>query len=69
MLITETGVPDRFIAVDEWGGETMAQLDDGWCAALDRNTMMCMIYEKRPMICRELEMGENECVSIRELSL
>ena len=40
----------------------MARLDDGWCAAVDRNTMKCMIYEKRPLVCREFEMGEYECM-------
>lgn len=62
MLITDTGVPARFIAVDQWGGSTMRQLDDGWCAALDRDTMLCTIYEKRPLICREFEMGSAECL-------
>ena len=65
MLITETGVPDNFIEIDKWGGRTMARLEDGWCAALDRNTMMCMIYEKRPFICREFAMGDYECISER----
>lgn len=61
MLITDTGVPDHLIATDEWGGLTMARLDDGWCAALDRDTHRCMIYAHRPWICREFEMGSYEC--------
>jgi len=65
MLITETGVPDKYIEIDMWGGERMARLNDGWCSALDRNTMMCMIYDKRPRVCRELEMGGYECISER----
>ncbi len=65
MLITETGVPERFIEEDEWGGLTMARLDDGWCAALDRTTMSCSIYENRPFICREFEMGGYECIAER----
>ncbi|WP_370301522.1 YkgJ family cysteine cluster protein [Alkalimarinus coralli] len=65
MIITDTGVPDHYIDTDKWGSETMARLDDGWCAALNRNTMMCSIYEKRPLICREFAMGEDECVSAR----
>ncbi len=63
MLITDTGVPDKFIAVDQWGGMTMARLDDGWCAALDRSSMNCSIYEKRPLICREFEMGGYDCLA------
>ena len=69
LLITDTGVPDNFIAMDKWGGMSMARLEDGWCAALDRNTLLCTIYEKRPQICRELEMGEDECISIRTATL
>ncbi|MCT8986037.1 YkgJ family cysteine cluster protein [Shewanella phaeophyticola] len=66
MLITETGVPKVYIAKDNWGGEVMRRLDDGWCAALDRDTMMCSIYELRPLICREFEMAEYECESERK---
>ncbi|MCM0613828.1 YkgJ family cysteine cluster protein [Marinobacter sediminum] len=62
MLITDTGVPEKYVAVDDWGGMTMARLDDGWCAALDRSTMLCSIYEKRPLICREFEMGGYDCL-------
>lgn len=69
MLITDTGVPDRFIEIDKWGVMSMERLEDGWCSALDRNTMMCMIYEKRPWICREFEMGGYECISERAASL
>jgi Fe-S-cluster containining protein len=65
MLITETGVPERYIETDRWGSSMMAQLDDGWCAALDRNTMRCSIYEQRPLICREFAMGEDECLTER----
>ncbi len=65
ILITDTGVPDNYIELDKWGGRSMARLEDGWCSALDRNTLTCMIYEKRPWICRELEMGEHECISVR----
>lgn len=61
MIITETGVPESFISYDQWGGQTMLRLDDGWCAAVDRETLMCTIYENRPLICREFEMGSYEC--------
>jgi Fe-S-cluster containining protein len=62
ILITDTGVPDNYVETDQWGGMRMVRLDDGWCAALDRHTMMCSIYEKRPLICREFEMGGYECL-------
>ena len=69
LLLTETGVPDRFIEIDKWGGMTMERLDDGWCAALDRNTMMCTIYEKRPLVCREYKMGDIDCILERNANL
>jgi Fe-S-cluster containining protein len=65
MLITETGVPERYIKTDKWGSEVMLRLDDGWCAALDRDTHMCSIYEVRPLICREFEIGSVECIEER----
>jgi Fe-S-cluster containining protein len=68
MLITDTGVPDHFIDIDKWGGMSMARLDDGWCSALDRRTFACLIYANRPWICRELEVGEYECISVRAAS-
>jgi len=61
MLITDTGVPKEHIAFDKWGGETMLRLADGCCSALDRETFKCIIYENRPLICREFEMGSYEC--------
>ncbi|WP_052480828.1 YkgJ family cysteine cluster protein [Gilvimarinus agarilyticus] len=69
MLISDTGVPAQHIAVDQWGGETMRRLDDGWCSALERETMLCTIYENRPWICREFEMGSYECLTERRESM
>jgi len=65
MIISDTGVPAQYIDVDEWGSETMLRLADGWCAAVDRDTLMCTIYENRPWICREFEMGSYECIDER----
>lgn len=65
MLISDTGVPEEYIATDQWGAESMLRLDDGWCAAIDRETFMCTIYETRPWICREFEMGSYECLQER----
>ncbi len=69
LLITDTGVPGYFVEMDNWGGMKMARLEDGWCSALDRNTMRCMIYHNRPWICREFEMGESECIAARDATL
>lgn len=69
MIISDTGVPDQHIAVDEWGGETMLRLEDGLCSALDREMYKCSIYENRPWICREFEMGSYECRTERTAQL
>lgn len=61
MLISDTGVPAEHIAVDQWGAETMLRLADGWCSAVDRETFLCTIYANRPWICREFQMGSEEC--------
>ena len=58
----EDDVPQRFVETDRWGGEVMARLEDGWCAALDRDTMLCTIYARRPGVCRGFEMGGAECI-------
>ncbi|GAB2994901.1 YkgJ family cysteine cluster protein [Psychrosphaera aestuarii] len=68
MIISDTGVPAQHIQVDKWGGETMRRLSDGWCSALDRDTFLCSIYEQRPWICREFEMGSYECIEERNTS-
>jgi len=69
MIITDTGVPRRHIAIDEWGGESMLRLDDGFCSALDRDTFLCSIYENRPWICREFAMGSYECRAERKVQV
>jgi Fe-S-cluster containining protein len=69
LLITDTGVPDEFIATDKWGGMTMARSETtGWCSALDPYTRLCRIYENRPWVCREFQMGGPECITERTLS-
>ena len=65
LLITDTGVPDEFIETDRWGGMTMARSATGWCSALDPDLKLCRIYENRPWICREFQMGGRECISER----
>jgi Fe-S-cluster containining protein len=65
LLLTETGVPRRYIATDPWGREVMARLNDGWCAALDRATLQCSIYPHRPLLCREYVVGADDCLSER----
>lgn len=42
---------------------------DGWCEALNRETMLCTIYEKRPYICREYSVGDHDCINERKKHL
>ncbi|WP_325205977.1 YkgJ family cysteine cluster protein [Vibrio sp. 03_296] len=62
MIITDTGV-SRGSTLHLMNGveKRLLRLSDGWCSALDRETFMCTIYENRPWICREFEMGSHEC--------
>lgn len=62
MLMGDDDIPTRYTLQDQWGGWVMRRLDDGWCAALDRETMLCTIYERRPMICGDFEMGGDDCL-------
>jgi uncharacterized protein len=59
-------VPSEMAEWDRWGGQVMRRLDDGWCIAVDRDTMLCRIYEMRPGVCREFQMGAAECVTQRQ---
>lgn len=65
LLLTDTGVPDEYIEKDKWGAMSMARAKNGWCAALDQKSRLCTIYELRPWVCREYQMGGVECVSER----
>ncbi|MDP2325116.1 MAG: YkgJ family cysteine cluster protein [Gammaproteobacteria bacterium] len=66
ILMGDDEVPAEMIESDRWGGEVMARLDDGWCIALDRDTMLCRIYDLRPAVCREFEVASNECLTERK---
>ena len=61
LIIDDTGMPGRFIETDAHGSQSMRRLDDGWCAALNRDTFLCDQYDVRPTICREFEMGGADC--------
>ena len=65
LLMGEDDVPMRLTVQDQWGGWVMRRLEDGWCAALDRNTMLCTIYARRPNVCREYQVGDYECMGER----
>lgn len=65
MLMGEDDIPAHLTETDAWGGTAMARLEDGSCAALDRKTMLCTIYERRPAICRDFELGGYDCLAER----
>jgi Fe-S-cluster containining protein len=67
MLMGDDDIPSELTARDQWGGWVMARLDDGWCSALDRKTLLCTIYEHRPLICRDYQMGDFDCIQERFL--
>ena len=58
-------VPPRLTQTDPWGGQVMARLDDGWCAALERDALLCGIYERRPAVCRDYPVGGSDCIAER----
>lgn len=65
MILGEDDVPSDLTEVDRWGGLIMVRREDGWCAALDRKTMLCRIYERRPTVCRDYRMGGTDCLAER----
>ncbi|MHB1591161.1 MAG: YkgJ family cysteine cluster protein [Sulfuricella sp.] len=67
MLMGGDDIPLELTEQDRWDGWVMARLDDGWCAALDRNTLLCTIYERRPMICHDYQVGDSDCIEERLL--
>lgn len=66
ILSDDRGIPPAYTAQDAWGGLVMRRLDDGWCAALDRNTLLCSIYSRRPDNCRDFAVGSYECLDERQ---
>lgn len=66
VLMPGDAVPLWFTERDEHGLECMAKADDGWCVALDRDSMRCSIYDRRPSICRSFAMGGAHCCDERD---
>ena len=61
ILMGDDDVPAALTVEDPWGGSVMRRLADEWCAAVDRDTMMCRIYQRRPGVCRDYQTGASEC--------
>lgn len=66
LVMPEDQVPRHLVARNEHGLEVMARGEDGWCIAVDHQTMSCGIYEQRPGICRKFAMGSAYCRDERE---
>ena len=69
MLMGDDDVPVELTVEDRWGGWVMRRLADGWCAALDRDSMKCTIYDYRPGVCRDYQAGASECIGERSRHL
>jgi uncharacterized protein len=65
MLMPEDDPPPALTEQDRWGGWVMSRGEDGLCVAVDRNTMRCTIYERRPTNCRDFAMGSYDCLAMR----
>lgn len=61
------GLPWHLVEEDAFGAATMRQDEEGWCAAVDRNTMRCTIHPRRPQVCRDFEEGGADCREERGL--
>ncbi len=61
VILPGDAVPAGLTTHDDHGLEMMARGEDGWCVALDLDTMRCSIYEQRPQICRKFPMGGPYC--------
>ena len=66
VLLPGDAVPPGLTTHDDLGLEMMARGEDGWCVALDLDTMRCAIYQQRPQICRKFAMGGPYCRAERE---
>jgi Fe-S-cluster containining protein len=66
ILSGDDDVPLHLVDEDQWGGQSMGRGEDGWCVALDRATLRCSIYERRPRICRDYELGGADCGALRQ---
>jgi uncharacterized protein len=66
ILMPHDAPPPHLVEIDEHGLDVMRRLDDGWCVALDRDTLRCTIYEVRPQVCRDFATGSRECRAERD---
>lgn len=66
LLMPGDVIPAWLVEHDEHGLAHMAQHEDGWCVAVDRDSMRCTIYASRPQLCRDFATGSHACRDERE---
>lgn len=66
VLLPGDVVPAWLLDHDEAGMPVLAKNEEGWCAAIDPERLCCTIYEQRPTICRDFEMGSADCRAERK---
>jgi Fe-S-cluster containining protein len=66
VLVPGDHVPAEMIEHGEHGVDVLKRGDDGWCVAVDRESMRCGIYEQRPAACHRFVMGGDYCCAVRE---
>lgn len=65
-VMPDDNVPGHLLDTDARGGNVMAQNEEGWCAAIDPYHLRCTIYSQRPAICRQFDMGGDDCRLVRQ---
>jgi Fe-S-cluster containining protein len=65
LLLPGDDPPECYVDVNAEGWQIMGKGEDGWCLALDRDTLRCTIYAQRPWVCREFAMAGEDCREVR----
>ena len=65
-VMPDDNVPGYLLDTDARGGTVMARNEEGWCAAIDPYHLRCTIYSQRPAICRQFDMGGDDCRLVRQ---
>jgi Fe-S-cluster containining protein len=66
ILMPHDDPPAHLTEIEEHGLTVMRRGDDGWCVALDRDTLRCTVYARRPQVCRDFAEDSRECRAERE---
>ena len=60
-------VPEALV-VEHAGVRCLEQRGDGACIALNPATRLCMIYDRRPQVCRQFDRGSGLCRTVVDKS-